>query len=713
MSNEKPDSQQWFLRIAEGTVFGPRTIKELVTWAEHGRIVPGNQVSTDRTSWVPAENVPELGMHWLVDVGGGKTVGPFNRTAAENILKSGKAPAGAKIVDAARPTPSDDAPPTAPARTPASRRTETPPPPAADRDARIQELELTLEKQRETVTLARQAAKSQAAIEEERDELRQQMQALREQLESLRVNAEKDARTRERKLESLRQELARVQQKPVVVAPLPPLLADNETDDPVSAMSDPTEALEDLRRAADDARRIAERELETLRARLQQVEQSLTASKQAESSARAAAEHAQAALQARDEQIDAETAAEAARHAEALQEVQAELQEKLNDVRQEAQRERTRAESTEKRVAELASSVGQRETECHKLAADREALQKQLGVAMNAASDATNDSETACANLQRRLDQVQAVNDGLRTQLAAADHDLDAERAANAELLAAANSRDAANQQRIAELEARQTELEARVRDTGTPTEREARLTADLAQARTRLSELQTRVTRAPDPANVQAAPRPIQGEEVVRQFATEELSLLDKALHEERESFNALRRLSTTRQESLQARIQTMQRTLSGELPGDIRARASTRDRLAGVDQTRMQSRMDDLQQTQEKEIRHFEERETELKSRIRILEAEETRLRGQIEEDGMQGGQRQGLLETIRRREQELGLERRSREQEREQLQAGQQALLKRIEELERPVDGADGASPDAGEQVRRHTPFSWLRR
>jgi hypothetical protein len=114
MSIQKNDSRQWFLRIAGGStvdpfswlsrifggnVFGPVPMKNLITWAEQGRIVPGNEVSTDRKNWVRAETIPELEMKWFVDDGAGKTVGPFNRLAAESFLKSGKASAQAKILE--------------------------------------------------------------------------------------------------------------------------------------------------------------------------------------------------------------------------------------------------------------------------------------------------------------------------------------------------------------------------------------------------------------------------------------------------------------------------------------------------------------------------------------------------------------------------------------------------------------------------------------
>jgi hypothetical protein len=105
MSEEKNDSRQWFLRTGDKTIFGPVPTSNFITWAEQGRILSGHEVSCDRKNWVPAEQVPELGITWYVDDGTGKLRGPLNRVAAEQVLKSDKAPAGAKLVKAADADP--------------------------------------------------------------------------------------------------------------------------------------------------------------------------------------------------------------------------------------------------------------------------------------------------------------------------------------------------------------------------------------------------------------------------------------------------------------------------------------------------------------------------------------------------------------------------------------------------------------------------------
>ncbi|MEI8241667.1 MAG: hypothetical protein WCI17_00220 [bacterium] len=642
MANEKVDLNQWFLRIAGGTVFGPVSTKGLIVWAEQGRIVPGNEVSNDRETWISAETVPELEMDWYVNAGA-KTEGPFNRNAAETFLKSGKAPSGAKLIQAKEVDPARLAPRTAdPAESP---DTLAPAP----------------EVRREASAPARQAGKSQGAIEDERDALRKQMQELQAQLENVRANAEKDAQKRERKLDGLKQEVTRLRQEQEEAAshPMLELIPEAGSRD---AGDDSRQAMEELRRQAEDERRVLDRDAEVLRARIQQLEKDL-ADAQAENKS----------LLAKMVKLD-------------------------------------------KRAAELASQVGQLETERHKVAAEREKLQQQLGVAMSAATDATN--EAANGELRRRVEQLEAVTAGLRTELAQTDQALTAERAAIAELLASSNERDLASRLRIEELETVKTGLDARLNELGTASEREARLTAELATARSRIAELQGRLARLPEHAAA-AAP---EAEGWLRQFATDELTTLDKALHEERQSFNDFKSLSAVRQETIQSRIQAIQRLLSGNHPHPDGRRPSTAaQRMSGLDPSRMQNEVDLLREEQQKETKHFEEREAELLRRVRVLETEETRLRSLLEATDMEGGRKFELMETIRRREQELAQERRIRDQDREQFQATQQALHRRIEELERaagisPENRAGDikeAAPGSGAPRRLASFGAWLKR
>jgi hypothetical protein len=64
-----------------------------------GRIQPGQEISSDGEIWSPVEKVAFLDMRWSIDIGDGTPRGPFNRHAAEALLRSGRLPPKSKLVE--------------------------------------------------------------------------------------------------------------------------------------------------------------------------------------------------------------------------------------------------------------------------------------------------------------------------------------------------------------------------------------------------------------------------------------------------------------------------------------------------------------------------------------------------------------------------------------------------------------------------------------
>ena len=91
-------AEQWYLRTQDDT-FGPETRDRLLEWAKMGRIQPGQEVSPDGETWQAVEDVPFLDMRWSIDIGDGTPRGPFNKHAAEALLRSGRLPPGSKLVE--------------------------------------------------------------------------------------------------------------------------------------------------------------------------------------------------------------------------------------------------------------------------------------------------------------------------------------------------------------------------------------------------------------------------------------------------------------------------------------------------------------------------------------------------------------------------------------------------------------------------------------
>ena len=95
MSNSK-SSREWYVRTADGQVYGPADVASLVSWAADGRIEPTGFVSRDRINWTPAQLMPELEMKWLVETEPGKVFGPFNRALVISLFSRKAVPEGAK-----------------------------------------------------------------------------------------------------------------------------------------------------------------------------------------------------------------------------------------------------------------------------------------------------------------------------------------------------------------------------------------------------------------------------------------------------------------------------------------------------------------------------------------------------------------------------------------------------------------------------------------
>ena len=73
------NAREWYVKTADGNVYGPADVASLVKWAEDGRIDYSVSISKDRISWTPAHLMKELAMEWLVEVEPGRVVGPYNR----------------------------------------------------------------------------------------------------------------------------------------------------------------------------------------------------------------------------------------------------------------------------------------------------------------------------------------------------------------------------------------------------------------------------------------------------------------------------------------------------------------------------------------------------------------------------------------------------------------------------------------------------------
>ncbi|MBQ8570149.1 MAG: hypothetical protein IJ444_01405 [Kiritimatiellae bacterium] len=86
------NNNEWFVRMSNGTVFGPINTVGLSHWAGDGRVMPDDEVSTDRTNWIRACDLEELGMNTMLELPDGTFKGPYNPMAIDGLAKEGKIP---------------------------------------------------------------------------------------------------------------------------------------------------------------------------------------------------------------------------------------------------------------------------------------------------------------------------------------------------------------------------------------------------------------------------------------------------------------------------------------------------------------------------------------------------------------------------------------------------------------------------------------------
>ncbi|MFO7871546.1 MAG: hypothetical protein R6V03_08970 [Kiritimatiellia bacterium] len=88
MKSQQVQKHDWYLKTADGLVYGPVTLDKLIEWARQGRVSPSARVSSDSTTWLPPEEVPELKMEWYLQAADGEAEGPFNLLAIPSLVES-------------------------------------------------------------------------------------------------------------------------------------------------------------------------------------------------------------------------------------------------------------------------------------------------------------------------------------------------------------------------------------------------------------------------------------------------------------------------------------------------------------------------------------------------------------------------------------------------------------------------------------------------
>ena len=94
-----PESQKWFLRILDKSIFGPVDYKTLCNWANQARIIPGHHISSDQINWLAVETIREFRMIWTVTMKNGDIYGPINISLLKNLIQNDIIDATASITN--------------------------------------------------------------------------------------------------------------------------------------------------------------------------------------------------------------------------------------------------------------------------------------------------------------------------------------------------------------------------------------------------------------------------------------------------------------------------------------------------------------------------------------------------------------------------------------------------------------------------------------
>jgi hypothetical protein len=635
--------EQWFLRTGGDTVFGPVTPEGLVVWAEQGRVLPGHDVSTDRKKWVPAVSLPFLKMQWYVDDGEGELRGPLNRAAAEALVKSGKVSETAQIIAADEVDLTDDS----------EEKTKA----AADKVAnpsqkaltqRIQELELQLNERAQPDTAGR-TTRTANQLTQERDALANKVTELQTLCDTLKRNAEKDLRTAEKRAEQLRGQNKKLEEQlEEMTARLflePPQTNETPPLADATLLQEQKRLQDNLAEAEINFAEVQE-QLDIIKIERDQLQEKLNAL----GSEHVKLEDNEALELLKLEELHEELNAAKSDH-DQLQEGISQKAAAYDSLKEELERleealnvaEGKCAES-DRKVTELAEHLNKarlevvqwrdecdrREKERHEAFSLSEAVERQYGDVLSRTEQMKEDFDKLHLAYEKCVEETQ------KAQAKA----LDAERDF-ADLLCMANTRDTEYLEKIAELE----------RFSSQSPEKIAQFYSDQA---------------------------------AVFQLLKQELEILGQDQEVERQHLEQLKQLSGKRLDALQERKQALTRKL-GSSPAEM-TRLSAREQTSDPASARIRTEFDNLRFIHDRDMRAAEERTRELTRKLQVAETEANRLKTLAREGERNDKKVQELSEQIHKREFELSEERKVRESERLQFQSNNQALLARLESLER---------------------------
>ena len=79
----------WYVKGADGKVFGPADDEKIIAWVKDGRVDPFAGISNDLKQWRLASLEPAFEMDWIVENEPGRFYGPTHRAVVDDLISSG------------------------------------------------------------------------------------------------------------------------------------------------------------------------------------------------------------------------------------------------------------------------------------------------------------------------------------------------------------------------------------------------------------------------------------------------------------------------------------------------------------------------------------------------------------------------------------------------------------------------------------------------
>ncbi len=89
--------RSWYIKKADGSLYGPHPLEHLVLWAKEARVEPTDQLSSDRVTWQPADSVPELELDYIILLPDDHQYGPIHQETLIELVHEGELPSSTPV----------------------------------------------------------------------------------------------------------------------------------------------------------------------------------------------------------------------------------------------------------------------------------------------------------------------------------------------------------------------------------------------------------------------------------------------------------------------------------------------------------------------------------------------------------------------------------------------------------------------------------------